>query len=138
MGRRRLSDILLDTHAWAWSLTDEKRLSPRAIEAIKSAETVSVSAISLYEIGQKVRLGKWSGMAPYSPSLLELAQQQGVLVLPLSAEVSLVAAILNWEHRDPFDRFISATAMLHKMTLVSADIAFDQLEDDEDWPGRIW
>ena len=53
-----MSAVLLDTHAWAWSLTGDERLSARATDAILGAERVMVSPISFFEIAQKVRLGK--------------------------------------------------------------------------------
>ncbi len=46
--------VLLDTHAWAWSL---------------AADTVMVSPISFFEIAQKVRLGQWPQMAPFVDEL---------------------------------------------------------------------
>ena len=80
MGGARLTTLLLDTHVWAWSLTDDRRISKRARDTIAEAETILVSAISFFETAQKVRLGKWPEMAPYvdqMPALL--ATQRGVV-----------------------------------------------------------
>lgn len=49
-----------------------------------------------------------------------------------------MAARLDWAHRDPFDRFIAATAITERLTLVSADAAFDDLRGMPGWCGRIW
>ena len=133
-----MKHILLDTHAWAWSLTADTRLSPVAVVAMEQAETVSISAISLFEIGQKVRLGKWSEMEPFLSRLIGLADEQGGRLLEMSAEASLLAATLDWAHRDPFDRFIAATAITRGLTLISADNAFDALTSEPSWPGRLW
>ncbi|KFL30192.1 twitching motility protein PilT [Devosia riboflavina] len=133
-----MSRLLLDTHAWAWSLLAHERLSARAIEAIDTAQAVSISAISFYEIGQKIRLGKWPEMAPYQLELVGLAARQGIKVLDVSAAASLGASILDWNHRDPFDRIIGATALMEDIKLVSADVAFDELNTLELWPGRLW
>jgi len=130
--------ILLDTHAWAWSLTADARLSAAAVAAMEQAETVSISAISLFEIGQKVRLGKWPEMEPFLSRLIGLADEQGGRLLETSAEACLLAATLEWAHRDPFDRFIAATAITRGLTLISADTAFDALTTDPSWPGRLW
>lgn len=78
------------------------------MEAMTEADCVVVSAISFYEIGQKVRLGKWPEMAPFLPRLIDLAGEQGAQLLALSAEASLLASTLAWDHRDPFDRLIGA------------------------------
>ena len=129
---------LLDTHAWAWSLTGDDRLSANATVAVTQAETVFVSAISLFEIGQKVRLGKWPDMAPFLDRLIDLADEQGALFAALSPDIGLLAATLEWAHRDPFDRIIGATAMAKGLILISADTAFDGLAGASKWPGRVW
>ena len=133
-----MKHILLDTHAWAWSLTADARLSATAMAAMEQAEAVSISTISLFEIGQKVRLGKWPEMEPFLSRLISLADEQGGRLVETSAEASLLAATLEWAHRDPFDRFIAATAITRGLTLISADTAFDALTDNPKWPGRVW
>ncbi len=133
-----MRSVLLDTHAWAWSLTGDARLSDAATQALTEAEAVFVSAISLYEIGQKVRLGKWPEMAPFLPRLIDLAGEQGAQLLALSAEASLLASTLAWDHRDPFDRLIGASALQSGLALVSADTVFDALSREPRWPGRLW
>ena len=133
-----MKHILLDTHAWIWSMTADARLSPAATTAIQQAETVSISAISLFEIGQKVRIGKWPEMEPFLNRLVDLAGRQGGRLVELSPEASLLAATLEWAHRDPFDRIIGATAITKGLTLISADTVFDALSDDRKWPGRVW
>jgi PIN domain nuclease of toxin-antitoxin system len=133
-----VKQVLLDTHAWAWSLTGDARLSAAALAAVTQAETVFVSAISLFEIGQKVRLGRWPQMQPLLPELLDLLAEQGGRLLPLSPKAGLLAATLEWEHRDPFDRLIGATAIAQGVPLICADSVFDALADTPRWPGRIW
>jgi len=130
--------VLLDTHAWAWSLTADARLSSAATAAIQQAETVFISTISLFEIGQKFRLGKWPEMAPFLDRLILLADEQGGRLIELSSEASLLAATLEWSHRDPFDRIIGATAITRGLTLISADTCFDSLVGEPKWPGRVW
>ncbi len=130
--------VLLDTHAWAWSLTGDARLSARATAAMLQAETVFISTISLFEIGQKARLGKWPEMQPFLDRLPALALAQGGHFADLSAEASLLAATLDWPHRDPFDRLIGATAITRGLALISADTAFDALSGAPEWLGRVW
>jgi PIN domain nuclease of toxin-antitoxin system len=127
-----VSAALLDTHAWVWSLTDDPRLSLRAREAIRGAGAICVSPISFFEIAQKVRLGKWSEMEPYVSTLPALLVEQGGFAARLDPTVCNMAGLLDWAHRDPFDRIVAATAMHMKLTLVSADAAFDGVV------ARVW
>lgn len=119
-----MAAILLDTHAWVWSFAADAQLSPRARAAIAKADAVYVSPISFFEIGQKVRLGKWPEMAPHAPNLATILRDQGGHTAPLTPEICLHASLHDWDHRDPFDRLIAATAEITGMTLISADPAF--------------
>lgn len=138
MGRRGLSGVLLDTHIWAWALISPSSLSDSATTAITAAERVCVSTISLFEIAQKVRLGKWDAIAPYVGQLINLAEEQRVSLIAVTSKISIVAATLDWPHRDPFDRLICATAMEEGLTLISADNAFDSPSIAPALHGRLW
>lgn len=122
-------DVLLDTHAWVWSLTDDPRLSVNARTTLAQARTVFVSPISFFEIGQKVRIGKWPEMELHLQGLPDQLAAQGGQTAAFTNEIALEASLMNWAHRDPFDRIIGATAMLGGLLLVSADTAFDTLID---------
>jgi PIN domain nuclease of toxin-antitoxin system len=138
VGRQGLSGVLLDTHVWAWSLISPGSLSDNAIGAITSAQRVCLSTISFFEIAQKVRVGKWDAIAPYVDQLINLAEEQRVTMIPISSRISIVAATLDWPHRDPFDRLICATAMEEGLTLISADNAFDSSSIAPALHGRVW
>jgi PIN domain nuclease of toxin-antitoxin system len=51
----------------------------------------------------------------------------GATSLPLSVEHCLLAGSLAWAHRDPFDRFLAAQAIVEDAILVTKDAAFSQL-----------
>ena len=118
---------LLDTHIWAWMLTLDPVLSPKARAAIDEAQALFLSPASLYEISQKARLGKWPLMEPFAGNLPGYAAAAGLTVAPLTAEVAVLAGSLDWPHRDPFDRLLAATALVNGWALISADPAFDSL-----------
>ena len=124
--------VLMDTHAWAWSLMGSDRLSGRAIDAIGGAESVLVSPISFFEISQKVRLGKWPEMASFLDRLPRLLEEQGGAIASLDPDICVTAGVIAWPHRDPFDRLLAATALRRDTPLVSADPVFDGLVH------RIW
>ncbi len=51
--------VLLDTHAFLWWVADSRRLSGPARDAIRNeANDVVVSAVSVWEIATKHRLGR--------------------------------------------------------------------------------
>jgi PIN domain nuclease of toxin-antitoxin system len=133
-----VNSLLLDTHVWAWSLTGDKRLSVKAIALIEKAETILVSPISLFEIGQKVRVGRWPEMQPFVSRLPDLLQEQGAIAAALTPHVCLAAAMMDWAHRDPFDRFLAATAMENGIPIISADTIFDELAGNQLWIARFW
>lgn len=127
-----MSAVLLDTHTWAWTLAGDTRLSKQAASAVGVADAVLVSPISFFEIAQKVRLGKWPEMEAFVGKLPELLEQQSGAIADLNAAICVTAGIMEWPHRDPFDRFLAATAMHYKLPLVSADAVFDGIV------ARIW
>ena len=86
-----------------------------------------MSPISFFEIGQKVRLGKWPEMAEFAPLLPEMLREHGGVVAPLTPEIALAASLREWAHRDPFDRLLAATAERMGIPLVSRDVIFASL-----------
>lgn len=129
---------LLDSHAWIWTNLDSRRLSQPIRILIANSRPVLVCVISIYEVAHKARLGKWPEVLPLVDRLNDDARQQGVRLADIDGQTALLAAQLDWAHRDPFDRLIAATAILRRATLISADAQFDDLKSRPDWPGRLW
>lgn len=126
--------VLLDTHVWVWSIDDELRLTRAAVQAIEAADGIFVSPISLFEICQKVRIGKWPEMAAHVHQLQDLMNAQNIILADFNADIAVEASLLDWPHRDPFDRMLAATAVKMGMDLISADTTFDSYPDVR----RIW
>ena len=124
--------VLLDTHAWAWSLTGDGRLSSKARASIEQAQAVQVSPISFFEIARMVRLGRWPEMQPLIDRLPDILGEQVGMIASLDAVICTTAGTLPWAHRDPFDRLLAATAIRRNLPIVSADAVFDGLV------ARIW
>ena len=130
-----MSAVLLDTHAWIWSLMDSARLGGGAKTAILDADAVHVSPISVYEVVRKARLGKWPEIVPHVDALLNEGQ---TVSAPFTRTVAARAGALDWAHRDPFDRLIAATAIEMGWALISRDSEFDALDGARGWRGRVW
>ena len=130
-----MSAVLLDTHAWIWSLMDSARLGGGAKTAILDADAVHLSPISVYEVVRKARLGKWPEIVPHVDALLNEGQ---TVSAPFKRAVAARAGALDWAHRDPFDRLIAATAIEMGWALISRDTEFDALDGARGWRGRVW
>ena len=125
--------VVLDTSALLFWTLDRPRLSEAAATAIADADRVLVSAISIWEIGIKVSKGKLS----IPISVREYAQQlqlvDRVEVVPVDAETWLTNLELQWDHRDPADRSIVATAQLLSCPLVTSDTTIRAF-----YPRSVW
>ena len=118
--------LLLDTHAAIWWLAGDDQLSKAAAAAIADPDNaVWASVVSAYEIGLKVRRGHMTTpMAREFPPYLEKA---GIPPLALDMSHMNAGALLDWDHRDPWDRLLAAQARLEGCTLVSKDEVFDAI-----------
>ena len=121
--------VLLDTHVWAWTLIETDQISAPARQAIDDAEQVWLSPFSAFEIAQKVRLGKWDRMAAVVGRVGQILQDQGVTLAPTDLVTLERAGMLNWDHRDPFDRIIAATALVLGVPVVTRDRALHAFDD---------
>jgi PIN domain nuclease of toxin-antitoxin system len=110
--------LLLDTHAAAWFLQADRRLSDRAHAAMIDPGNVAVlSAVVVWEIAIKRALGKFSVDQRYLSVLLE----GGVEPLAISVEHARAVEDLPAHHRDPFDRLLIAQALAENATIVTHD-----------------
>ena len=120
-----LPRFLLDTHVVVRWLIEAKRLSreqARVLEgAVRRAEPVALSAISLLEIAVLTTEGKLKLKPSLSDFLEELQASPVFRVLPLTYEIASEVASLGSSLRDPADRAIVATARVHRLRLVTSD-----------------
>ena len=118
--------LLLDTHTLIWFITNDAKLSDKALQLIEDGtNTAFVSIASLWEIAIKMNLGKL--LAGQDFNVLFPAQLTSNAIDLLPVEVAHVArvAILPLHHRDPFDRLLIAQALQENLPIISADTAFD-------------
>jgi PIN domain nuclease of toxin-antitoxin system len=114
--------ILFDTCTLLWLSSDQARLSQAAVSAWEnSSDRRYLSAISIFEIAQKVASKKLSLPQTLSKWRQELARLFSLEEIPVNSSVAIKAAALPPIHKDPFDRLIIATALIHKLTIVTCD-----------------
>jgi len=115
--------IVLDTHALLWWALEPERLSNKAREVTAEMERRGgfVSAISIWEIAIKVKRGKLE--LPLSAEQLtqRLERSAVVQIVPVDAGTWLRSVALPWEHNDPADRVIVATALNQGVPLLTKD-----------------
>ena len=116
--------LLLDTHAFLWAISDDRRLGKRSRSLIlKEASEVWLSHISIWEIAIKHALAR-ADMPLSAAQACQWAEEAGFALLPIAVPHLLTLEPLPLHHRDPFDRLLVAQAIREELTLLSADGAF--------------
>jgi PIN domain nuclease of toxin-antitoxin system len=112
--------LLLDTCALIWWTLDQKKISASTLAVLNNSEML-LSSISIWEVGIKIKNKKLDiGMSidVYAEKLTELSTIQ---ILPVTDKIWVKNLGLKWEHRDPADRTIVATAMIQDCWIVTTD-----------------
>ena len=119
--------IVLDTHIWLWWVNNNLDLLGSARqETLQESEQLAVCTISCLEIAwldQHQRIVLPQSKADWFQKALS---GSGILLLPITPTIASIAVELPEHHRDPQDRLIIATAIVHDADLMSADGKFPQ------------
>jgi PIN domain nuclease of toxin-antitoxin system len=110
--------LLLDTHALIWFTGEPDELRREARDAIVDADTVVVSAASIWEISTKAALGK---LRPPVDDVVGELREWGFDLLSITPAHAWAAGRLPDHHRDPFDRMLVTQAQLEGLTIVTRD-----------------
>lgn len=79
------------------------------------------STISIWELGVKVQRGKLDLGISIAEFTRRLQKSSILELLPVTAAVWLRSLELAWDHRDPANRVIVATALVQDVPLLTAD-----------------
>jgi PIN domain nuclease of toxin-antitoxin system len=112
--------LLLDTHIWLWSLAEPKQLSRRVHDELKDPNNeLWLSPVSTWE----ALLLQGRGRIHLQGSVREWITKatSHFREAPLTHEIVVAAQELPFQHPDPADRFLAATAEILNLTLVTAD-----------------
>jgi PIN domain nuclease of toxin-antitoxin system len=116
--------LLMDTHAWFWSLTEPENLSKEALDLIRRTETDerTIASISIWEFAMMVSRGRIEISMTAEQWLEHAIHKTGLRVLELTPKVAVESCELPGDfHGDPADRIIVATARVNGATLVTKD-----------------
>ncbi|MDE2890135.1 MAG: type II toxin-antitoxin system VapC family toxin [Gemmatimonadota bacterium] len=125
--------VLLDTSALVFWTLDRDRLSTAAAQAISDADRIVLSAISIWEIGIKVTKEQLVIPLTVREFTRRLEQVDRVEILPVCVRTWIRNLVLDWDHRDPADRTIVATASLNACPIVTSDSRIRTF-----YPQTIW
>lgn len=116
--------IVLDTHVMIWLLQADDRLGEAARKTIvqEAAENaVLVPAICVWEIALAVNRDQLNLPHEVGDWIHKALTGKGIRIAPLEPEVAIDTARMPWDHKDPADRMIVATARHWKAPLMTAD-----------------
>lgn len=116
--------VLLDTNALLWLLGGDERLGATARKCVESAETLTVSVGSLWEIAIKVSIGKLGPIPGLYPAVRDL----GLDRLDITDAHLAALETLPRLHGDPFDRLLICQAMTGNLAVLTADEMFRRYE----------
>lgn len=118
--------LLLDTCTLIWLAASPRRITKPAAAVLDDAgNTLLVSHASLWEIFNKCASGKL--VLPSQPRrwVTDQLAARGVDECPIDRPSLDRMSELPLHHRDPFDRMLCAQALVHGLTIVTPDAAFD-------------
>ena len=118
--------LLLDTHIFLWAVAGDRLLTPTTRRFIESADQVYVSAVSVWEVAIKARLGK---IKANLDALVVAIDQSGFTELPVRVAHAAAVAQLAMHHNDPFDRLLVAQAVTEPLKLLTGDAVLAQYSD---------
>jgi PIN domain nuclease of toxin-antitoxin system len=125
--------LLLDTHTVIWVIDGNSRMPQHIREMlVDSSNDVYVSAVSLWEISIKSRLGKYV-LNESLVDITRLLRKKGFSFLPVRLKHVYHLDTLELHHKDPFDRMLIAQSLADDCALVSCDDAFDLYDVQRLW-----
>jgi PIN domain nuclease of toxin-antitoxin system len=114
--------VLLDTHAFLWCISDDRRLSDRARKIIGDGRNeLYFSVASGWEISIKAELGWLEVPEDLEPFIVAQLSRPAIQTLSIYLRHALRTRTLPDHHRDPFDRILVSQAVLKETPLLSAD-----------------
>jgi PIN domain nuclease of toxin-antitoxin system len=111
----------------------DDKLSIKSKEIIENQDNYKfVSIASVWEIAIKISLDKFKfdkGLKKF----LDLIDDNGFDLIPISFDHALAVSTLKFIHRDPFDRLIVSQAMVDNLTIITKDEHIVQYDIKSIW-----
>jgi PIN domain nuclease of toxin-antitoxin system len=119
--------LLLDTHIYIWSVSNDRRIPADFREMIADADKVFVSIASIWEMSIKAALGKLEPRA-----VLAIDEIDNLPFIPLPVLLVHAKAVRDMPnlHRDPFDRLLVAQAVTEDLKFLTVDRELNEYIDE--------
>jgi PIN domain nuclease of toxin-antitoxin system len=126
-------DLLIDTHAVIWFITEDSKLPLKTKRVIEdSKNNCFVSIATYWEIAIKYSLDRLN-LGTDLDNIFKVIEKTGFELLPVTTNQILINAGLPHHHNDPFDRIIIAQAIYENLKIVSKDGQFENYEVSLIW-----
>jgi len=114
--------LLLDTHIWIWALQSPEKLSRKVRRELeRSTNDLYLSPVSIWEahhLVQRKRLRVRNGFTQWLDDVMDRVPLQEA---PFNFAVAASAARIELPQSDLGDIFLTATALVFDLTLVTSD-----------------
>lgn len=114
--------VVIDTHVLVQDALEPARLSARVRKVLDAPGTaLAASDISLWEIAMLIAKERLKVAADAAAFIEKLLEARAIRVLPITPRIAVLSQSDRFHHRDPADRLIAATAIVHGAELATAD-----------------
>lgn len=114
--------FLLDTHVWLWYVLGSERLPETLVHAIDEAVAHDwLSPISIWEAAILHRSGRLELTGGPRRWVEAALREFPIKEAAMTGQVAIHSHEIDLGHRDPADQLLTATALVHGLTLVTLD-----------------
>ena len=113
--------MVLDTCALIWRCFEPEKISQATLAKLNASDEIIICSISFWEIGIKIKKKKLSLPIQLTEFSKLLLQAQNIKIIPIELDIWLKTLELKWQHKDPVDRVIVATAAKYNYPIVTSD-----------------
>lgn len=116
--------VVVDTHVLIQAALEPQKLSRRARAALDGEHgPLAASDISIWEIAMLIAKKRIDPAADGALFIEKILEARAIQVLPITPRIAMLSQSDAFPHRDPADRIIAATAVVHRARLVTSDAA---------------
>lgn len=127
-------NVLLDTHAFLWAISGDKKLSETARKTfLDPGNRLFFSAVSMWEICIKISLEKLSLKSGWFKNIQNEMSTNAIQWLPVEIQHCVELTELPFHHRDPFDRMLVAQARAEDLQVLSRDVRLSAYDIECIW-----